>query len=102
MTLWKTDDFANGFIVKQSIIQAFNFIVKRLQHSCFPVNITKIFRTAILKNICERLFLDIRPLNLLARTILMQNFFSLYVCIDTCKFEDKRDQINYLSSNDGA
>ena len=27
----------------------------RLQHRCFPVNIAKFLRTAILKNICERL-----------------------------------------------
>ena len=32
-----------------------NFIKKRLQHRCFPVNIAKLFRTPILKNLCERL-----------------------------------------------
>ena len=35
------------------------FITKRLQHWCFPVNIAKFLRTPILKNICERLLLDI-------------------------------------------
>ena len=38
-------------------LQACNFIKKRLQHRCFPVNIAKRLRTSILKNICERLFL---------------------------------------------
>ena len=36
---------------------ACNFIKKRLQHRCFPVNVAKFLRTDILKNICERLFL---------------------------------------------
>ena len=31
---------------------------KRLQHSCFPVNIAKCLRTTALKNICERLLLN--------------------------------------------
>ena len=39
--------------------QACNFIKKRLQHMCFPVNIGKFLRTRILKNICERLLLQI-------------------------------------------
>ena len=34
------------------------FNKKRLQHRCFPVNIKKFFRTAFLKNICERLLLN--------------------------------------------
>ena len=38
-------------------LQAYNFIKKRLQHKCFPVSIGKYFRTAILKNINERLLL---------------------------------------------
>ena len=36
---------------------ACNFIKKRLQHRCFPVNIAKFLRTPILKNICEQVFL---------------------------------------------
>ena len=39
--------------------QACNFIKKRLQHRCFPVNIAKFLRGPILKNICERLLLRI-------------------------------------------
>ena len=38
-------------------LQGCNFIKKRLQHRCFPVNIVKFLRTAILKNACERLLL---------------------------------------------
>ena len=37
--------------------QASNFIKKRLQHRCFPVNIAKLLSTPILKNIGERLLL---------------------------------------------
>ena len=36
---------------------ACNFIKKRLQHRCFPVNIAKFLREPTLKNICERLLL---------------------------------------------
>ena len=38
--------------------QACNFIKKRLQHRCFSVNIEKVLRTPISKNICERLLLS--------------------------------------------
>ena len=41
------------------LIQASNFITKRLQHRCFPVNIAKFLKTSILKGICERLLLNI-------------------------------------------
>ena len=34
---------------------ACDFIKKRLQHKCFPVKFPKFLRTAILRNICERL-----------------------------------------------
>ena len=44
------------FLIKS---QAWDFIEKRLQHRCFPVNIAKFLRTPILKNICERLLLEI-------------------------------------------
>ena len=39
-------------------LQACNFIKRRLQRRCFPVNIAKFLRTPILKNNCERLLLD--------------------------------------------
>ena len=35
-----------------------NFLKKRLQHSCFPVNIAKFLRTLILMKICEQLLLQ--------------------------------------------
>ena len=34
-----------------------NLIKKRLQHTCFPVNIAKFLKTFILKRTCERLLL---------------------------------------------
>ena len=34
-------------------LKACNFIKKRLQHRCFPVNLMKFLRTPILKNICR-------------------------------------------------
>ena len=34
-----------------------HFIKKKLEHSCFAVNIAKLLRAPILKNICERLLL---------------------------------------------
>ena len=36
-------------------LQVCNFLKKRLQRRCFPVNITKSFRVAIMKIICGRL-----------------------------------------------
>ena len=44
------------FLNKNAGLQYWNFIKKRLQHRCFPVNIAKFLRTSILRNICERLF----------------------------------------------
>ena len=35
------------------------FLIELFQHWCFPVNIAKILRTPILKNICERLLLNV-------------------------------------------
>ena len=44
-------------------LQACNFIKKRLQHRYFPVNIAKFLRTRILRNICERLLLNLIAIN---------------------------------------
>ena len=41
-----------------NMLKACNFVKKRLQPRCFPANIAKFLRTAILKNISQRL-----PLN---------------------------------------
>ena len=43
------------FLNKNAGLQSWNFIKKRFQHRCFPVNIAKFSRTPVLKNICERL-----------------------------------------------
>ena len=42
---------------KVADLKARNFIKKRLQHSCFSVNIAKFLGTTILKSICEWLLL---------------------------------------------
>ena len=46
----------------------YNFIKKRLQHSCFAVNIRKFLKASILKNIFERVLL------ILTRSTLMVIF----------------------------
>ena len=43
----------------ESLFKSYNFIKKRLQHRCFPMNIAKFLKTTILKNICERLLLKV-------------------------------------------
>ena len=43
-------------------LQAGKFIKKRLQNRCFLENIVPFLRTAILKNICERLLLRVFPI----------------------------------------
>ena len=43
--------------------KACNFIKKRLQHECFPVNHAKYLRTRILKNVCELLLLEMLTTN---------------------------------------
>ena len=47
----------------EAATRGLHFIQKRLQHRCFPVNIAKVLRTPILKNICKRLFLKIENTN---------------------------------------
>ena len=44
---------------KQTHLKACNFVNNKLQHRCFLVNIAKFLRTPILKNICERLLLQL-------------------------------------------
>ena len=53
------------------------FIKKRLQHRCFPVNIANFLRTAILKNIWERLLLHLTDFSeqLVFRETIFQNSF---------------------------
>ena len=44
---------------KVADLQAYNFIKRRVRHSCFPVKFVKLLRTPILNNISERLLLGI-------------------------------------------
>ena len=46
-----------SLVNKVAGLKAYNFIKKRFQHRCFPVNIQKILRTTVLKNIRESLLL---------------------------------------------
>ena len=39
--------------------KACNFIKKKIQIRYFPVNIAKFLRVTIMKNMCERLLLDV-------------------------------------------
>ena len=45
------------FFNKVAGLRPATLLKKRLWHKCFPMNIAKILRTPILKNICERLLL---------------------------------------------
>ena len=44
---------------KAAVMRACNFSKKRLQHRCFPMIFASGFRIYILKNICERLLLNL-------------------------------------------
>ena len=46
-----------------------NFVIKRLHHRCFPVNIAKFSRTTFLKNICEWQLLFMHCILLLFRAV---------------------------------
>ena len=50
--IWTGKQLSRSFFLIK--LQACNFIKKRLQHRCFPVNIAKFPRTPTLKNIYER------------------------------------------------
>ena len=45
--------FWSHFYNKVAHLKAYNFIKKRVQYSCFPVNIGAFWRRPILKNICK-------------------------------------------------
>ena len=55
--LLKRDTNTDAFLWTLRIFQACNFIKKRLQHNCFPVNIAKFLRTPFLQNTSGRLLL---------------------------------------------
>ena len=52
-----------------SLLQACNFIKKRLQHWCFPVKFAKFLRTSILKSTCKILLPFVSPQNTIAKSI---------------------------------
>ena len=56
---YKKAALSNFAIFTGKHLKACNFIKKRLQYKCFPVNIADFLRTSILKNICERLLLHL-------------------------------------------
>ena len=68
-----------SFFSKVTCFKAWNFIKKRLQHSCFSVKFEKFLRT-LLKNICESLLLPIIPL--------------------TCQSQRKIRQIDWISGQE--
>ena len=53
------------FFNKIADLSPATLLKKRLQHTCFPVNIEKLLRTPIFQNICERLFLYFRILKII-------------------------------------
>ena len=49
--------YVGSLFSKVAGLKTCNFIEKRLQHRCLPVNIVKLLRAPILKNICKWLLL---------------------------------------------
>ena len=66
-------------------ISDIDFIKKRLQHRCFPVNIAKFLRTPSLKNICKRLrlkhwFIFSWETSSLVRSAKMTDLLTIFNC----------------------
>ena len=72
------------------------FLIKLFQHRCFPVNMAKLLRTPILKNICEQLLLmssstamksnicSLKQINVVRKKYvlcLFVSFWYYYICI---------------------
>ena len=51
-------EYLDNLASDDTFCKACYFIKKRLQHRWFPTNIAKFLRTPILKDICERLLLE--------------------------------------------
>ena len=64
-----------------------NFIKKRLQYRCFPVNIAKFLWTSILNNICERLLLQVEMSKFKISQILLK-FMKFVLAVKMNTFED--------------
>ena len=71
-----------------------NYIKKRIQHRCFPMNNAKYLRTPILKNICVRLLLVFFKNNSLFSSNFPTNLKVADV-LPTHKKKDKSDIENY-------
>ena len=65
--IWKHLYWSLFITNKAAGLRACNFIKKRLQHKCFPVNFAKFLRTSCLQNTSGRLLLDAVPLRFLSR-----------------------------------
>ena len=64
--------FWSLLLMKLQAGSACNFIKKRLQYRCFPLDFMKFSRTPILKSICERLLLHLKcyaPVNNTAEAV---------------------------------
>ena len=55
----KTSVLENFAVVTRKHLCCSLYLIKFFQHRCFPVNVAKFLRTPILKNICERLLLNV-------------------------------------------
>ena len=90
-------NFANftGKHLCWSLLQACNFIKKRLQHWCFHVKFATFLRTSILKKICERLPLFVLPQNTIANS---SGEFGLDNTLTECKVSFIK-QSNFIRSN---
>ena len=61
------------FCIFMSKPKPVTLLKKRLQYRRFPVNIAKFLKPPILKNICERLFLEFDNVSQLKRTLFIKN-----------------------------
>ena len=91
------NNFANftGKHLRLSLLQACNFIKKRLQHWRFPVKFAKLLRTSILKKIYERLLLFVSPQDTIANS---GGEFGLDETLTECKVSFIK-QNNFIRSN---
>ena len=77
------------FFYEVTDLQPAGFLKKILQHTCFPVKISKLLRTPTLKNICKRLLLEVfykkdvlwtfnlRPVSMGIERPILHNFLNL-------------------------
>ena len=78
------------------LVQACNFIKKRLHHQCFPVKFAKFLRTSFFNNICERLLLFVSPQNTIANSSFE---FGLDQTLAECEVSILFKHNNFIRSN---